>query len=366
MFYGTATTLSGIEVKTGNGWPPWFALPLCCSGRLAGSGCKNGTVGWFGAVGFNQLRVIFAAMDTRQASRPAVVNTSNAMTPSSGPPRHSAISPARSVTPKRRTGTTTPVHAKASCMPVWVGVALVPARAPRPRHALRGATTVAEDTAQANSNCINEVSCAFRNACLKAFSSMPNLQNARIVTPIMRLAILLNRQGFPALQPYFLIAAGLGLHLGCAAFSCISCTKWRRAPHHVLRVVGAMPCRVGIGSTEKDLRGGIKISPRAGAPSPKPIELRRKFGVTPRDSAPRASENTDKNLGNRAVNRLFPMIRPRLLGLRSRRRHKKTRPMARFAGRQATAVSGRLAEPSRQRERNVLFDAFERSHVART
>ncbi|MCP3706555.1 hypothetical protein M3I54_06075 [Paraburkholderia sp. CNPSo 3274] len=98
---------------------------------------------------------------------------------------------------------TTPLHAKAICMPGKIDVALVPASTLRLCHAWRGATAFTDDAAKAGLNCINQVSCAFRNACLMAFSWMSSLQNARIVTPIMRRAILLNRQGFPALQPYF-------------------------------------------------------------------------------------------------------------------------------------------------------------------
>ncbi|WP_154677994.1 hypothetical protein [Paraburkholderia nodosa] len=65
---------------------------------------------------------------------------------------------------------TTPVHAKAICMPEMIDVALVPVSALRPCHALRGATALTDDAAKADLNCINQVSCAFRNACLMAFS----------------------------------------------------------------------------------------------------------------------------------------------------------------------------------------------------
>ncbi|MEM5450799.1 hypothetical protein AB4Y36_02020 [Paraburkholderia sp. BR10936] len=65
---------------------------------------------------------------------------------------------------------TTPVHAKAICMPEMIDVVLVPVSTLRLSHALRGATAFADDAAKADLNCINQVSCAFRNACLMAFA----------------------------------------------------------------------------------------------------------------------------------------------------------------------------------------------------
>lgn len=115
-----------------------------------------------------------------------------------------------------------------------IDVAFLPVSTPRESHTGYGATAAAEDAAKANSNCIKQVSCTFRNACLVGLARTSGPQNARIVTPIMRPAILLNRQGFPALQPFLERRSRQRLHLGCAAFSCISCTRIRRVLHQVL------------------------------------------------------------------------------------------------------------------------------------
>jgi hypothetical protein len=55
-------------------------------------------------------------------------------------------------------------------MPEMIDVVLVPVSTLRLCHALRGATAFTDDAAKADLNCINQVSCAFRNACLMAFS----------------------------------------------------------------------------------------------------------------------------------------------------------------------------------------------------
>ncbi|HKR44761.1 MAG TPA: hypothetical protein VJU59_34665 [Paraburkholderia sp.] len=65
---------------------------------------------------------------------------------------------------------TTPVHAKAICMPEMIDVALVPVSTLRLCPVWRGATALTDDAAKADLNCIYQVSCAFRNACLMAFS----------------------------------------------------------------------------------------------------------------------------------------------------------------------------------------------------
>ncbi|WP_157025788.1 hypothetical protein [Paraburkholderia heleia] len=65
---------------------------------------------------------------------------------------------------------TTPVHTKAICMPRVIDVALVPVSTLRLCHTWHDATAFTDDAAKADLNRINQVSCAFRNACLMAFS----------------------------------------------------------------------------------------------------------------------------------------------------------------------------------------------------
>ncbi len=202
-----------------------------------------------------QLPVTFAATRARPASRPTA-QTPNAMTPWIGPgipaslpftaasarifrtatktalaPRlaHATCVPARTVTraPVDPHGSATRGQAFSGSATV-IDVALLPCRAPRMCRAWRGATAAAAVAATANSICIKQVSCAFRNACLTGLALTSGPQNARIVTPIMQAAILLNRQGFPALQPFSRKHSKHGCTVGCAVFSCISCTKNRQ------------------------------------------------------------------------------------------------------------------------------------------